>query len=130
MYHYYGTALKNYNEYLLNDMVKYKKYFYVLRPIFACKWIEKKKCPPPVLFQELADEVLEDSMKETIQKLVEIKMTMNEFEKGPKIQKVNDYICENLQYYKKCVEEIEDDRVSDWETLNRIFFNIARNQMK
>lgn len=33
MYHYYGTANKNYHEYLTEDMVKYKKYFYVLRPI-------------------------------------------------------------------------------------------------
>lgn len=31
MYHYYGTANKNYHEYLLDDMLKYKKYFYVLR---------------------------------------------------------------------------------------------------
>ena len=49
LYHYYGTANKNYHEYLCEDMVKYKKYFYVLRPILACKWIEEKKCPPPVL---------------------------------------------------------------------------------
>ena len=48
LYHYYGAAAKNYREYLLDDMVKYKKYFYVLRPILACKWIEEKKCPPPV----------------------------------------------------------------------------------
>lgn len=50
LYHYYGTANKNYHEYLLDSMVKYKKYFYVLRPILACKWIEERKCPPPVLF--------------------------------------------------------------------------------
>ena len=49
LYHYYGTANKNYHEYLCDDMVNYKKYFYVLRPILACKWIDEKKCPPPVL---------------------------------------------------------------------------------
>lgn len=43
MYHYYGTANKNYHEYLADDMVKYKKYFYVLRPVLAYKWIEEKK---------------------------------------------------------------------------------------
>lgn len=37
MYHYYGTARKNYHEHLTNDFVKYKKYFYVLRPILACR---------------------------------------------------------------------------------------------
>ncbi len=35
LYHYYGTANKNYHEYLWEDMVKYKKYFYVLRPVLA-----------------------------------------------------------------------------------------------
>lgn len=59
-YHYYGTANKNYLAYLTEDMVRYKKYFYVLRPLLACKWIEKKQSPPPVLFQELVEEVLEE----------------------------------------------------------------------
>lgn len=55
MYHYYGTANKNYYEYLTEEMVRYKKYFYALRPILTCKWIEKRKCPPPVSFQDLTD---------------------------------------------------------------------------
>ena len=44
MYHYYGTARKNFIEYLQGENVKYKKYFYVLRPILACKWIEERRC--------------------------------------------------------------------------------------
>ena len=68
--HYYGTANKNYHEYLMDDMVKYKKYFYMLRPILACKWIEEKKCPPPVLFNELFNSVLEDDMKSAVEELL------------------------------------------------------------
>nr|MDE7476631.1 nucleotidyltransferase domain-containing protein [Lachnospiraceae bacterium] len=78
MYHYYGTARKNYHEHLTAEFVQYKKYFYVLRPILACKWIEKKACPPPVLFQELADEVLEDEMKDIVNQLLETKKQMVE----------------------------------------------------
>ena len=81
LYHYYGTAQKNYSEYLTDDMVKYKKYFYVLRPILACKWIEKKKCPPPVLFQELVNEVLEEEMKSLVDELLAQKMQMAEADK-------------------------------------------------
>ena len=99
MYHYYGTARKNYEAYLMEDMVKYKKYFYVLRPILACKWIEKKKCPPPVLFQTLAEEILEKEMKPAVDRLVEAKLQMTESEKRGKIQELNDYIQENLEYY-------------------------------
>lgn len=121
MYHYYGTARKNYEAYLMEDMVKYKKYFYVLRPILACKWIEKKKCPPPVLFQTLAEEILEKEMKPAADRLVEAKLQMTESEKRGKIQELNDYIQENLEYYQALLSEMPEDRNKDWEPLNRSF---------
>ena len=40
--HYLSMAGGNYREYLKGDMVKAKKYFYVLRPILACRWILDK----------------------------------------------------------------------------------------
>lgn len=124
IYHYYGTANKNYLKYLLDDMVKYKKYFYVLRPILACKWIEKKQCPPPVLFQDLVDEVLEESMKPVVTELVAKKVQMVESEKGARIDKLNAYIAKNLEYFKEKAEAMEDDRKEDWAELNRAFINL------
>ena len=50
MYHYVSMAEGNYREFLKGDMVKAKKYFYVLRPILACRWILEKGTPPPMLF--------------------------------------------------------------------------------
>ena len=125
-YHYYGTANKNYLEYLIEEMVKYKKYFYVLRPILACKWIEKKKTPPPVLFQNLVDEVLEDSMKATVENLVQIKVQMLESEKGKRMDELNAYIVENLQYFKQKADSMEDDRNANWEALNSFFVEMLK----
>lgn len=48
--HYLSMAGGNYREYLKGDMVKAKKYFYVLRPILTCRWILDKGTPPPMLF--------------------------------------------------------------------------------
>lgn len=121
MYHYYGTANKNYHEYLMEDLVKYKKYFYVLRPILACKWIEEKKCPPPVLFDELFDSVLEEDMKPVIADLLAKKVQMSESDKAPKIDKVNQYVEEKLIYYKNLLEGMDDDRNPDWEPLEEAF---------
>ena len=121
LYHYYGTANKNYHEYLMEDMVKYKKYFYVLRPILACKWIEEKKTPPPVLFDELADAVLEDDMKAAVEDLLAKKVKMSESDKAPKIEKINQYIEEKLSYYKALVDSMKDDRNPDWEPLENEF---------
>lgn len=125
IYHYYGTANKNYHQYLLDDMVKYKKYFYVLRPILACKWIEVKKSAPPVLFSELTDAVLEDEMRETVKNLLEAKAKMSEKDKGMRIDGLNDYIAEHLDYYKKKAEGMADDRNPDWTELDRIFLDIV-----
>lgn len=121
MYHYYGTANNNYHEYLLGDMVKYKKYFYVLRPILACKWIAERNCPPPVLFSELVDSVLEPELRDTVEKLVEVKKQMVESEKGRRIDVLNQYIEEKLVLYKDMVTKMPEAQCRDWEGMNQLF---------
>ena len=123
LYHYYGTANKNYHEYLTGELVKYKKYFYVLRPILACKWIEEKKCPPPVLFDELRNAVLEDDMKPAVEDLLAKKISMSEADKAPKIDLINRYIEEKLDYYKAMADTMADDRKTDWEPLEKLFID-------
>ena len=123
LYHYYGTANKNYHEYLTGELVKYKKYFYVLRPILACKWIEEKKCPPPVLFDELRNAVLEDDMKPAVEDLLAKKIRMSEADKAPKIDLINRYIEEKLDYYKAMADTMADDRKTDWEPLEKLFID-------
>lgn len=126
MYHYYGTANKNYYEFLLEGRVKYKKYFYVLRPILACKWIEKRQCPPPVLFDRLVQEMLEEDMRPVVEGLLQQKTKMIEAEKGPRIDELNAYIQENLTAIKMKTEAMEDDGKRDWEEINRLFIEILR----
>ena len=41
LYHYLHMANGNYEAYFKENIVRIKKYFYVLRPILACCWIEK-----------------------------------------------------------------------------------------
>lgn len=124
MYHYYGTAKGNYKEYLLRDEVKYKKYFYVLRPLLACKWIEEKGAPPPVLFSELMDTVLDNSMKKSMYRLLDIKKKNGEAYTGKPDRELNEYIEGMLIKYKALVKSMRDDRYQDWEPLNSIFIGI------
>lgn len=121
MYHYYSTANKNYHEYLLDDMVRYKKYFYVLRPLLACRWIEERKCPPPVLFDEMFKTVLEDEMKGHVEELLAKKIKMSESDKAPRIDVINRYIEEKLSYYKKLADSMDDDRNYDWNMIDEVF---------
>ena len=109
-------------QHLTDALVKYKKYFYVLRPILACRWIENKACPPPVLFTALAAETLEDDMRAAINQLVETKKQMTESEKAPRIDHLNTYIEKQLAYFKTAIDAMADDRTADWEALNEVFF--------
>lgn len=123
MYSYYGTAKSNFYEYLQDDYVKYKKYFYVIRPILACKWIEERKCPPPVLFSKLVENTLEEHMKPIIKELLEVKVTMKESDKGKKLVELNNYIENKLDYYKDYIASQEDDREPSWDRLNKLFLS-------
>lgn len=124
LYHYYGTANKNYCEHLCDDMVNYKKYFYVLRPILACKWIEEKKCHPPVLFDELVNTVLENEMKPAVKELLAKKIKMSEAQKAPRVDEINNYIEKKLEYYKSTLETMEDDRNTDRNALEKVFIEV------
>ncbi len=51
--HYYGTANSTLHGFLSGDMVRYKKYFYALRPLLCCRWIERYHSVPPMEFDKL-----------------------------------------------------------------------------
>src|SRR3990172_3010694 len=72
IYHYLHMAENNYKTYLQTDLVKIKKYFYVLRPILACMWIERYNAMAPVEFEKLYEQLLpHGSLKNEIIKLLE-----------------------------------------------------------
>lgn len=90
MYHYRRMAENNYKKYLLKDRVNLKKYFYVLRPVMACLWIERGYGVVPILFQSLVDRVIDaPELRRSIIDLIEIKKSgseMDDSEKHPVIQ--------------------------------------------
>lgn len=103
--------------------MQYKKYFYVLRPLLACKWNEKKADPPPVRFRDLVKEALEDDMRPAVEDLLRKKMQMAEQEKGRRVDSVNEYIVRELAHFKETADSMEDDRNGDWDALNRLFMD-------
>ena len=86
----------NYCDYLKSDMVKIKKYFYVLRPVLACKWILHKQTKPPMLFSALMESELEPSLKPVVKYLLDIKMNVPEIKEIPKIEEINNYLDESF----------------------------------
>lgn len=128
LYHYISTAKSNYREYLRTEQVKLKKYFYCIRPILACKWIQEKNTPPPMLFTELADAVLEDELKPTINELLERKMKTPEIGTGARIDVLNEYIEQNIDEISSELSQMENEEYRSWDKLNDTFIKIVCGQ--
>ena len=97
LYHYLNMARGNYRDYLQGDQVKIKKYFYVLRPILACMWIEKYNTVPPILFQDLIMDLLgEGELKKEILTLLARKIRGDELKLEPKVTVINEFIEDEL----------------------------------
>ena len=91
LWHYLHMAEGNYKEFLQGDMVKAKKYFYVPRPILACRWILEKESPPPMLFSELMESQLPERLKTTVRQLLELKVNSPEVKTIPRTDLLNEY---------------------------------------
>ncbi|HDR7914191.1 TPA: nucleotidyltransferase domain-containing protein [Bacillus wiedmannii] len=122
IYHYLHMASKNYREFLQGENVKLKKYFYVLRPILACKWLEEKTTLPPVEFDRLITELsLERSVLDEIEQLLIKKKAGTELDIGLKIEVLNQFLEEQIHYYQQYVKGIEKGSGIDMESLNTLF---------
>ena len=124
MYHYLNTARRNYREFLTGETVKYKKYFYVLRPLLACKWILTEGTPPPMLFRTLMDQYLDEELKPAVEKLLDIKMNTPEIGEGKRIDCINDYLNRNIEEMEHIISELATEDVRDWDELNKVFLSL------
>lgn len=121
LYHYINMAEGNYREYLKKDMVRAKKYFYVLRPVLACRWILEKGTPPPMLFSELMNAHLPEELQSDVNRLLEIKMNSPEIKEIPRIDKINEYLDYSIEDIKNILKSIEEKKLPEWKELNDLF---------
>ncbi len=124
VYHYYGTANKTYNEYLKGEKVRYKKYFYALRPLLAAMFIETYHEAPPVLFDDLLKLDLDTELRNAIDELLEIKKHTTEKELNPQIPVIKKFIESEIDRQKVIADELPDDHNKDMSLLDSIFMKI------
>ncbi len=92
-HHYLHMAQGNIREYLKGDVVWRKKYFYVLRPLLAMRWIEQGLGPVPIEFSKLVEATLPDpALRNAIGNLVAAKQAGVELDRGPRIPAISDFI--------------------------------------
>ncbi|MDR0568016.1 MAG: nucleotidyltransferase domain-containing protein [Spirochaetaceae bacterium] len=127
VYHYLHMANRNYKQYLQADKVKIKKYFYVLRPILACMWIENFKESPPMEFEALATQITDKELSDKIADLLERKKSGIELGIEPKINLINRFIETALQHFKDAVHTFDPKNKPKQELLEKGFIKILEN---
>ena len=96
-HHYLSMAKRNYKAYLSHPKVNVKKYFYVLRPILACMWIEKYKTMPPMEFEKLFEaQDLKSQFRENVRKLLKKKQSGEELDVQDRIKVINEFLIEKI----------------------------------
>ncbi len=125
MYHYLSMAKGNLNEFLKDrELVKIKKYFYVLRPVLACDWIITEENFPPMEFQKLVDAKINDEgIKNEIDALLVRKRAGEELKEEPKIDILNDFLAEKIVFFDEYVNKMDVPEKPHSELLDELFRN-------
>lgn len=109
-----------------ND-VSYKKYLYVLRPLLACEWINKKNFVVPIEFEKLVQNVLPKELIPLVNELLEQKKNSLEKQKGNRIFELDKFIQEKIEslFYESSVQSFREHKSS--EILDCIFYKCIMN---
>lgn len=123
MYHYLNMAKGNYRDYLQGEQVKIKKYFYVLRPVLACEWIERFNAMPPMEFDVLVNRLVPEGseLKQVIRKLVERKMAGDEMDYEPRINPINDFLEQKMNHFEHTAVHLKSAAGAQARELDELF---------
>lgn len=82
----------NYRENMRGELVWLKKYFYLLRTVFACRWIIEKKSPTDDAFFQACSCTHDPDILPTVKELMRLKMENLELKAGKRLDIINEYI--------------------------------------
>jgi uncharacterized protein len=128
LYHYLNMANGNYREYLLGEQVKIKKYFYVLRPVLACEWIEKYNTMPPIEFDQLVDQLVPKGteLREVVEGLLVRKRAGEEMDYEPRINPINEFLDQRIKYYEQAAAGMKTAEGAQGQQLDDLFRSVLR----
>jgi uncharacterized protein len=127
VHHYLHMAQGNFREYLKGEIVWVKKYFYVLRPLLAIRWIEQESNVVPMEFGVLVERCVKSpELKEAIENLLERKKQGQELDRAPRIEIISDFVESELERLQ--TKKMESTPKPNTEKLNDLF-RIAINEV-
>ena len=100
MYHYLHMAKTNYRGYLREAVVPLKKYFYVLRPLLAIRWLQIRQTPAPIEFHTLLTMLNEQSVRTEIDALLAQKAVSQEKDFIAKNDTIDHFIRSEIERHE------------------------------
>lgn len=120
LYHYLSMATKNRQAVLEGDIVRVKTYFYLLRPLLACLWLERGLGVAPMEFRTLVDTLITDpALLREIDNLLTIKRAGTEPDRCPKNTLFSAFIEEHIG--RLSGDGLPPARTRDPAALDRLF---------
>lgn len=126
MNHYLGLTKRTFLGFEGKSKVKIKKYFYILRPILAARFIYDNKTVPPMEFNKLLD-----SSKTIMPVSNLVKELLIEKEKNeeayliPRVSQIDKYVEEELNYLSENSSSLEDNRI-DSDNIDNFLFELIK----
>lgn len=126
IYHYRSMAKTNYRGYLREELVPLKKYFYVLRPLLAIRWLEKYGVAAPIEFEKVLALVSDAGLLDVIHKLLEQKKLSEEKALAPAVPMLNQFIESELARLED-IQLGKSDRAAEMDQLNALFHRVLND---
>lgn len=121
MFHYLHQCLGIYKDYLTNENVILKKYFYALRSIISCLWVKEYSTMPPIKFTELLDSgIVKSDIKEFILPLLEQKQLGLELGEDLQSKELNIFLKNNMDSLYKYLDTYNYNLTPDTSKLELI----------
>jgi predicted nucleotidyltransferase len=119
--HYLHMAYGNWRDYLRGrELVSLKKYFYVFRPLLACRWLERQLGQVPMRFATLVDQVLDEAeVRAAVDDLVVRKSAGEELAVAPAVEVLSRFIEAEFPRLDALIAPAES--AGDVEDLSRFF---------
>ncbi len=128
IYHYRSMAKTNYRGYLRDEMVPLKKYFYVLRALFAIQWLEKYRGAAPIEFNKVLELVKDNELLDTVHELLEKKKNSREKMLAPAIPVLNKFIESELGRLETINPPKSDSKI-EMRLLNQLFHMVLNENV-
>jgi uncharacterized protein len=122
VHHYVGWAERTLHRYFRRSDLAAKRYFYVMRPILCCRWIQTIGEQPPLQLQKLTAALeMPTEAKTAIERLIERKRAGYELDSVGRIPILDQYISDTLPSIKAFLVTLPKPEQVPFELLNPLF---------